>query len=512
MKIQKIRLIIVLIFLSLISLIGVQIFWASHAYQSGKKTFELNVLKAMQQTVDDYNKKITCFELFSKVRIFPRQGLYMLRQPWDKEKERFVPADSILPDTIPMYFSGANDRMPFDYGHLSFSWPVDLEMILRFEYLDVDSPESVPRKGIKPNDISVQNFRERFSSDKSITERYEPFYIDSILNQQLKNFSITDSFHFGYIRNDTLAIEYVYPGGKENKLLKSALRIPLGNDKYFSKPLDLVVYFENIDGLVFAGLKSVLFLSVIIVLILLASFYFSIHAILRQRKLSELKNDFINNMTHEFKTPLANISIALETIDVGPEDPTRRSRILQIIGQETERLQENVEKILQVARFEQGSILLQCEELHLNQLIVKAVSYFESNMQNNNPDIQYHLNAKPDIINADETHLINVICNLVDNAIKYSEGKAEISIRTENKNKGLSISIADKGIGMKEETQKRIFEKFYRATTGNIHSVQGFGLGLAYVKSIIDSHSGLIEVQSQLGKGSVFTIYLPYHP
>ncbi|MBP6333950.1 MAG: HAMP domain-containing histidine kinase [Bacteroidia bacterium] len=510
MKIQRIRLTIVLVLIALLALIGVQLFWATRSYQLSKKTFESNVMEALQRTVEDYNKRITCFELFSKVRVHSQEGIYMLRHSIANNK--YVSPDSIAPDTVPFYFAAANDRIPFDYGDLSFSWPVDLEMILRFEFLEIDSPNATPHTSIRKGNINVHNFRELFSSDKSLEERYDAHYIDSVLRDNLRNYSITDSFHFGYVRNDTALAGFVSPGATEEKLLKSTLRFPLGADQYFSQPYDLALYFDNPDGLIFAGLKTVLVLSVLVVLILLFSFYYAIRIILRQRKLSQLKNDFINNMTHEFKTPLANISIALETIDAGSGSSERRERILQIIGQETERLQENVEKILQVARFEQGAIQLSFEELNINQLVKKAVSYFETRTETNGVDISCELKADPGTIHADETHLINVLCNLVDNAIKYSDNTPVITIRTENNHKGIYLSVMDKGIGMKEETKKRIFEKFYRASTGNIHRVQGFGLGLSYVKSIVDSHLGDVEVKSQPGKGSEFIIHLPYQP
>jgi two-component system phosphate regulon sensor histidine kinase PhoR len=510
MNIRKIRFIIILALVALVSLIAVQFFWAYNSFRLAKKSFETNVLEAMRNTVETCNKNLTCFELFSKVRIFPEQGFYMMRHPF--KNDRFITDRSAAPDTIPMYFANANDNFPFDWQDLKFSWPVDLEMILRFEYLMVDSPQLLPRTAVRPMDLTVDNYRERFAGDKRVEERFKPEMIDSILRENLLNFSISDSFHFGFLRTDSLHLAWASPSADIKALQKSQLRYPLGTDQYFSQPYELAVYFDKPDSVIFAGLKTGLITSAFVIIILLASFYFTIRIILRQRKLSQLKNDFINNMTHEFKTPLANISIALETLEQGSEQSEQRGRILQIIGQETERLQENVEKILQVARFEQGAIQLSLEELNINHVVKKAVSYFESQAQVNPHEIKCELFASPGIIHADETHLINVLCNLIDNAIKYSDKSPVITIRTENNHKGIYLSVIDQGIGIREETQKKIFEKFYRESTGNIHNVKGFGLGLAYVKSIVDSHLGEVSVKSQPGKGSEFIVHLPHHP
>ncbi|HNS12400.1 MAG TPA: HAMP domain-containing sensor histidine kinase [Bacteroidia bacterium] len=509
MKIHRIRIIIILILIALLGLISVQIFWATQSFELSKKTFESNVRDAMKKTVNEYVRSVICFELFSKIRISAQQGVYMLRQSWANKK--FVSSDSLLPDTVPMYFAGANQEIPFDYNQLYFTRPVDMEVVFRFEYLDAKDSMTVPYADLKSGNINMHNYREQFSADKHIEENFIPDIIDSMLKINLRDYLIFDSFHFGYVRRDSVLVGYSSPSAKQSKLIDSSLRTSLGDSKYFTQEYDLSLYFDDQDGLILAGLRSTLFLSALVVLILTASFYYSVRLILRQRKLSELKNDFINNMTHEFKTPLANISIALETIAARPDMSSGRDRTIEIIGQETERLYENVEKILQVARFEQGAIQLSLEKLNINHVVKKAVSYFEARTHSNELDIKCILNAKPDTVLADETHLINVLCNLIDNAIKYNERKPQIIIRTESSARGVSIYVEDNGIGMKADTQKRVFEKFFRESTGDLHSVEGFGLGLSYVKSIVDSHKGKVEVSSQPGKGSRFLIFIPYH-
>lgn len=387
---------------------------------------------------------------------------------------------------------------------------MNLEIVLKFEYLFNDTVP-LPSARNPSDDINVKNFREKFSDKDPIAVRYDTLMLDSILKSELHNSSFGDGFHFGYVRSDTSRVEFMAAGTKKEKLLSSPLRIQLTDNKYFSQPFDLIIYFENYQSVLFASMRTQLIISFIIVTILILSFYFFIRIIYTQRKLSELKNDFINNMTHEFKTPLANISVAVETLAKQKEpDKEPNSKLYRILGQETERLRENIEKILQVARFEKERIFFSFEKLDLHNVIKKAASSFEPALAERKAEIKFDFHATQPFIEADETHLINIICNLIDNSIKYSENGLCVQIRTENYREGILFSVKDNGAGMTKEAQKRIFEKFYRANGGDVHTVKGFGLGLTYVKTIVDSLKGKISVRSQLRSGSEFQIYLPF--
>jgi two-component system phosphate regulon sensor histidine kinase PhoR len=509
MEFRHIRIIIGIVGAALLGLIGIQFFWAYNAYRLNEKTFLSNVSGAMSRTVTIMNDNLECFELFSKVHINSKEGFYMVRQKCS-DNESFISGKDAI-DTVPMFFAKANKYLPFDYNNLMFSTAVNLEMTLRFRYL-MDDSSALDNSVNQRKEITQNNFREKFSDKQPIAIRYDTLMLDSILKHELGLLSINQPFHFAYRNKTTGKIEFASAGGNPDKLLSSPLHIQLSSDKYFSRPYELIVLFPKYSTIIFAGIKTMFIFSVIIILLLLISFYVFIRIILHQRKLSELKNDFINNMTHEFKTPLSNISVALETLtDENLRKTIPDKNILQIIGQENERLRENVEKILHVARFEKEKIHLSFERLDTSQVIQKAASSFDALLNNNGVSLKYIFKADDPFICADETHLINVICNLIDNSIKYSNSHCEIVIGTSNKKEGVVISVKDNGIGLSKEAQKKIFEKFYREPNGNLHNVKGFGLGLTYVKSIVDAHHGNISVNSRPGVETSFEIYFPFN-
>ncbi len=252
--------------------------------------------------------------------------------------------------------------------------------------------------------------------------------------------------------------------------------------------------------------------SALFTAIIIAAFFITVKTLLNQKKMSEIKSDFINNMTHEFKTPLATISLAVDALrnDKVHSDKTKWQYFNNIIKEENKRMNKHVETILQAALMEKQEFKLNFVSLHLHELIYNVTKNFQLQLQEKNSKIEYLLNAGNDVIEADEVHFSNVISNLIDNAIKYSKENLTIKIITHSTEKFVVLQIQDNGIGMSKETVKRVFEKFYRAHTGNLHNVKGFGLGMSYVKSVIDEHKGKIKVESVLGKGSTFTIEIPH--
>jgi len=247
--------------------------------------------------------------------------------------------------------------------------------------------------------------------------------------------------------------------------------------------------------------------------VIIAIFGYALYTIMRQKKISEIKNDFINNMTHEFKTPISTVSLACEALqdeDVKKND-TFLKRYISIIDAENKRLGMQVEKVLQMATLEKKDFKLKLEKLNVHQVIDRALENINIQIEKREGVIKKQLLASQREVVADEVHLTNIIYNLLDNANKYSREKPEITIATNNKNDGIVVKIQDKGIGMSREVSNRIFEKFYREPTGNIHDVKGFGLGLTYVKTMLDALGGSINVKSDLAKGSTFEIYLPQY-
>jgi two-component system, OmpR family, phosphate regulon sensor histidine kinase PhoR len=275
----------------------------------------------------------------------------------------------------------------------------------------------------------------------------------------------------------------------------------------------LVIVVPSIKKIVRRDLTPWIVVSVLFTLIIFTAFFLTVRTMLRQKKVSEIKNDFINNMTHEFKTPIATISLAVDALknEKVQKDPQKLGYFSSIIKEENQRMNRQVETILKSALMDRQEVQLNNKPLHVHQIINDVVDNFILRLQEKQGALETELNAQNDLIEGDEVHINNLINNLLDNAVKYSKENVppRIHLSTNSNNKKLIIRIEDNGIGMTRETVKRIFEKFYRAHTGNIHNVKGFGLGLSYVKTVVEAHDGNIKADSTLGKGSCFIIELP---
>ena len=287
-----------------------------------------------------------------------------------------------------------------------------------------------------------------------------------------------------------------------------------GLESTFTDSEALWVITPNFDLPILSSLKWMFAGAILFMGVIIAAFYVTIRTLLNQKKLSEIKSDFINNMTHEFKTPIATISLAVDALknEKVQAEPDRAKYFTGIIKEENIRMNKHVETILQAALMEKEEFRLNKKTLSVHKIINQTIEKYQLQLQKQEGQVHVLLNATNDRIEGDEVHFTNAISNLMDNAIKYSNAAPDITITTHTTKKHLIIQIADKGIGMSRETEKRIFEKFYRAHTGNIHQVKGFGLGMSYVKSVIDAHEGTIKVSSTLGKGSTFTVEMALAP
>jgi two-component system, OmpR family, phosphate regulon sensor histidine kinase PhoR len=275
----------------------------------------------------------------------------------------------------------------------------------------------------------------------------------------------------------------------------------------------LIVAVPQIKNIVTKSLLPQMIFSILLMVVISTAFYLTVRTMIRQKKLSEIKNDFINNMTHEFKTPLATISLAVDALknEKVTGDPQKLGYFSSIIKEENQRMNRQVETILKSALMERQEVELNLKPINVHQVIEDVVDNFMLRLDEKGGTLEMNLQAGQFIIEADEVHFSNLINNLLDNAVKYSKENTppKVCITTTSNAKKIFIKIEDNGIGMTRETLKRIFEKFYRAHTGNIHNVKGFGLGLSYVKTVVEAHDGVIKADSILGKGSSFTIELP---
>lgn len=273
----------------------------------------------------------------------------------------------------------------------------------------------------------------------------------------------------------------------------------------------LLVIVPDFTKQVWSSLRWIVAGAAIFMLIILAAFYVTLRSLFNQKKLSEIKSDFINNMTHEFKTPLATISLAIDALKTEKvqNDKEKFTYFSNIIKEENKRMNKHVETILQAALMEKQELQLQIIDLPMHQIIKSVVDSYDLQLKEKNGSVEVNLQAVNDMVKGDEVHITNLVSNLIDNAIKYSKENTHIKIDTWLNKKYFVLRVEDNGIGMSKESVKRIFEKFYRAHTGNIHNVKGFGLGMSYVKTVIDAHKGKIKVESTPGKGSIFTVELP---
>jgi two-component system phosphate regulon sensor histidine kinase PhoR len=273
----------------------------------------------------------------------------------------------------------------------------------------------------------------------------------------------------------------------------------------------LIIVIPNVSFYLLNSLKWIILGALLFILVVLAAFFITIRSLLNQRKVNEIKNDFINNMTHELKTPLATISLAVDALKTAKvqSDPTAVAYFSNIIKEENIRMNKHVETILETGQLENKDLELNRQPVNVHDLIQAVVDSYKLQLEEKPSNIHLQLDATKPEITADEEHLLHVLSNLLDNAIKYSKETIEILVSTTNVNNKMIITIEDNGIGMTNETTKHIFEKFYRAHSGNIHNVKGFGLGMSYVKQIIALHKGQIRVQSELDHGTTIEITLP---
>lgn len=366
-------------------------------------------------------------------------------------------------------------------------------------------------KQLKPNYYTVE-----------ILDTVIPYLLETVLKREFYEQSVEQDFQYGvydcyrdsiiygnYVRyvNDSTFIS----NRNEKAKLNPDLQIKLNTDAHY-----FTVYFPEIKNVAITDFPNPVtpwYYLFAIIFSVLIFFAFAVSVILKQKKLSEIKNDFINNMTHELKTPIATIKISSETLlnlDSSTEDSEKLSRYASIIYKENKRLEQQVERVLNIAKLDKDEIKLKLETFCIHEIIEEAKENFEFNqLEEIGGEIKLDLKAEHHLVHADAVHVTNVIYNLLDNAVKYCDKKPSIVITSRNTKNKILITVSDNGKGISRENQKYIFDKFYRVPTGNLHDVKGFGLGLYYVKTIIEELGGNITVKSTLGKGSEFTVTLP---
>ena len=387
-----------------------------------------------------------------------------------------------------------------------------LEQIINLERENIIlAKEELVQHKLKIFSENMEQWVMEFSIDEDYNFTHQTnIEYDSAILIALANNGIKLDFNYQLIKENPDTTIIIKSSSQNNLLLPPNYKTRVYPDDIFDKEIFLVIDFPNMNRHIYRQVYTLVIGSFIFTIIILLTFGATLYYILRQKKLSEIKSDFINNMTHEFKTPIATIGLAADALEspkvMGIEKPTRY--YLDIIRQENKRMNNQVERVLQMALIEQGKLHLSLHETDIHDIIQNSVKVIELLTQKSKGKISTSLRASRSVLKIDEIHIANLMNNLLDNALKYSNKKPMIMIETYQENNNICIRVSDNGLGMTKEVQSHIFDKFYRKPTGNIHNIKGFGLGLSYVKAVIEAHNGSINVSSELGNGSVFTIRL----
>jgi len=397
--------------------------------------------------------------------------------------------------------------------------------------------------GILGGNITRQQFQDQLLTDPSLRAIYKPGFterslaerikldmLDELLQKALANRGINprnSKYKYNYgvwsaKQNSFVIVDghYVVEDSTPREVLADFQGKNLYNPDYKvtlfplerPTPGELRIFFPNRTNIIWSSLWQNFLAVLLFTGVILFSFFYTLNVVFRQKKVSEMKTDFINNMTHEFKTPIATISLATDSITSPKisQDPEKVVRFANIIQQENKRMNSQVEKVLQMALIDKEEFNLKLTEVNLHDLIHRAVENIGLQVEKRGGSATTELEATRPVVEGDMTHISNVINNLLDNANKYSPENPEISVHTRNVSNGVQVIVKDKGVGMSAEDRKHIFDKFYRVHTGNLHDVKGFGLGLSYVKALITAHNGQVDVKSELGKGSSFILFFPF--
>ncbi len=521
MRKKTIWILTIVLSITLIGLILLQYFWIKNAINIKEQQFDQLVSNSLSNIIDEVEKKEMIYQISNETGPYYsntstdtqstnyklnklKQSRYGLKTI-DEKKEIYTISnpDSIsLKSNMNLFSSSSNKFSSKNVFKLSSDKKNKL-----LNNFNLDSRFAA---NFIDKTILVENVVNKLIQvDVDIKERIDKNTLSEIIKEEFKKNNINIDFEFCVIGKDN-NIVFTSDNYSEDNRHKIYCERLFPND-FFAKNNFLNIYFPSKMEYIWVSTGFISVTSIILTLVIILGFVLSIHIMFKQKRLAIIKNDFVNNMTHELKTPISTISLAAQMMKDKsiPDEKKNIDNISEIIFEESKRLSFQVEKVLKTALFEQGKIKLNKQELDVHKIINNVINNFQIQIENKNGYLVKELNAKASKIYVDEVHFTNIIFNLFDNAVKYCKEFPEIKISTESNKKGIFISIADKGIGIKKSDQKKIFEQFYRVYTGNLHNVKGFGLGLNYVKKIVDEHNGEISLNSTYNKGTTFKIFIP---
>lgn len=532
---RNIGLSILIIALAVMGLVAVQIYWIDNAITLRSAEFRDNVNGAMQKTVESLQRNEALgyvrntalgSKFFSGIKqsefsgpdhresivtsdtVVMRDGKEVKMQVVRKESR-----DSSLGIRTEerLFSSIVQNGIDEQTGEASFNLVFDDSIRLFFRPQSLDEQMQMGRKAQMVEEILSEMFA--FRGFMPVEKRIDLHELDSLLRMALLNIGIDAEYEFvlANIEHHVLLARDEQSMSNRSNILEDGYSINLFPGDFLNEPVFLFVHFPDQQRYLLSRMWTILSVSGLLMLLIILAFYLTISTILRQKKISEIKNDFISNMTHELKTPISTIALATEMLsdrEVSVSE-SQQKNFIRMIQDENKRLGILVENVLQTAVIERGELRLKPEQLDFSEMLSDLVNNYSIQVKKRGGTIEIRNTAPSSRIFGDRVHLTNVVYNLLDNANKYSPENPEILLVLRQKNGMLLLDVCDKGIGISKENQKRIFEHLYRVPSGNIHNVKGFGLGLSYVKAVVEKHKGSVKVESEPGKGSQFTIEIP---
>jgi two-component system phosphate regulon sensor histidine kinase PhoR len=468
--------------IAVIGLIAIQVYWISNVFTLREQEFSEHVNKALKDISSELEKK----EVISD----PKSSSLSLSSP--NKESLVINYGGGDVNVVPQYTFGG-DSVSVD--PLAAAGVKDARILSQSGILDDIMG------GLLELDIYT-----------SVIDRIDTLVLDTLIRQSFYAQGVKADYDYG-VFNKLQQPEIIPAISKPSaeRIQLEGYRVQLFANDPIADPNYLCVWFPRERQYVISTMGTMLTTSATLMLLIMILFSFSINTIYRQKKLSEIKNDFINNMTHELKTPIATISLACEALS-DPDMRTGEKAISNYVGMirdENKRLGVLVENVLRTSIFEQGQMKLKEQKFDVHQVVLQVIANIDIQVKARNGQIITRFYANNSGVKGDQLHITNVIYNLIDNAMKYSEGSPLVEIETRDDGKFIAVSFKDHGIGITKENQRKIFDKLYRVPTGNIHNVKGFGLGLSYVKGVLEMHGGTVDVESELKKGSTFTIHIP---
>jgi two-component system phosphate regulon sensor histidine kinase PhoR len=508
--------------IALAGLIAVQGYWIKNAIDIANEKFDKDVAEALLMTVTRIEKEETKDAVVKKfldedeLIIFNSDSSLSHKEIKGKNKNNFVWTYSPHPERhIEVNNSGDSAEASL---FITFEEDIDEddekdpdEINIKKKYVirrQVDS--LLDRKSNVVREVVTELLT--LSENISLIERLNESEIDSFLSDALNSKSISADFEFAVKSSEPDTFIFANEIEETEFLIDSPYKARLFPHEVFTEPGYLVIHFPGRTGYLLGNMASVLLISLLVIVAIIFLYYKTVNILLRQKRLSEIKSDLINNITHEFKTPISTISLASEALNEPGlmKEKDSIKKYSGIIGEETFRLGKMVESLLNTAALEKNQFKLEKSIVDVHKIITEIIEKIMLINGNSNSVIKTELKSERPEINADPMHIRNIINNLLDNAVKYSSEKPEIVINTISAAEGIQITVQDNGPGISKHHQKRIFDSFYRVPTGDRHDVKGYGIGLSYVKKIIEAHNGTIKVESEQGRGTAFKIFLPY--